>query len=125
MCSFYKHAVSSYFGGIDIMKRIIYRIELWFLIIGLLLLYGRLGSWIVFLIFYLLPDITALGFMFSKRIGEISYNCSHTLIDPTLLLVFILVVPSKFNQILISLTLIWLIHILVDRALDWGLFPRI
>lgn len=102
------------------MKKIIYyRLENITFVLLLLTIYPSYGSWLNLLIFYLLPDISALGFIFSKKIGEFSYNLTHTLILPTIILIF-----SINSHYLISLIIIWYLHIYIDRIVGWNLFPR-
>jgi hypothetical protein len=50
------------------MKKIIYyRLENVTFVLLLLTIYPSYGSWLNLLIFYLLPDISALGFIFFKK----------------------------------------------------------
>ena len=75
-------------------------------------------SWIVFLLFILAPDLSALGFLINQRVGAITYNVFHT---------YLLVWPFIFcgfiwsNDLLMVSGLILAAHIGVDRALGYGL----
>ncbi len=81
--------------------------------------YGHLDfSWLSFIIFLLLPDITMLGYMINSKMGALFYNIGHSFVIPAVLLVigFTLSTP-----ILLMAALIWLAHIFLDRALGSGL----
>ncbi len=100
----------------------VYRYEYASLSIALLIVYSRMGNWELIPILYLIPDITALGFLISTKAGEKSYNLSHTLLLPIILLSVNLI--TKSNNLFTSIMIIWLLHITIDRALGWNLFPR-
>lgn len=100
----------------------IYRYEYVSLSIALLIVYGHMGNWELMPILYLIPDITALGFLISTKTGEKTYNLSHTLLLPIILLSANLI--TKSNNLFTNIMIIWLLHITIDRALGWNLFPR-
>ena len=81
-----------------------------------------MGNWELLSILYLIPDITALGFFISTKTGEKTYNLSHTLLLPIVILSVNLI--TKSNNLFTSIIIIWLLHIMIDRALGWDLFPR-
>ncbi|KRK40578.1 hypothetical protein IV63_GL001969 [Companilactobacillus crustorum] len=64
----------------------VYRYEYASLSIALLIVYSHMGNWVLIPILYLIPDITALGFFVSTKTGEKTYNLSHTLLLPIILL---------------------------------------
>ncbi|WP_025114893.1 DUF4260 domain-containing protein [Lysinibacillus fusiformis] len=81
--------------------------------------YGHLDfSWLSFILFLLLPDITMVGYMINSKMGALCYNMGHSLVIPAVLLVigFTLAIPT-----LLMIALIWLAHIFLDRALGYGL----
>ena len=83
------------------------------------ILYRELGaSWTTFAIFFLVPDLSMLGYLFGKRTGARIYNSAHTYVAPFLLwsIVYFASRPS-----LVPLCLIWIVHIAVDRFLGYGL----
>lgn len=100
----------------------IYRYEYASLSIALLLIYGHMGNWMLIPILYLIPDITTLGFLISVQTGEKAYNLSHTLFIPIVLVSVNLM--TKSNNLFISVMIIWILHITIDRTLGWNLFPR-
>lgn len=109
------------------IKGIISKAEYWLATLVILLVYVKASNnWLIFGIFYLVPDLTAVGFSLSPKIGQTAYNTTHTLIGPLglLLLELILPVQQSVKNLFLSLSLIWLCHITVDRGLGWGLFPR-
>jgi len=100
----------------------IYRYEYASLSIALLIIYNHMGNWVLMPILYLIPDITALGFFISTKMGERAYNLSHTLLLPIILLSANLITES--SNLFTSIMIIWLLHIMIDRTLGWDLFPR-
>jgi len=81
--------------------------------------YGHLDfSWLYFMVFLLLPDITMIGYLLNPKIGAVFYNIGHSFVLPALLLVIGFLMSSS---ILLMIALIWLAHIFLDRALGYGL----
>lgn len=81
--------------------------------------YGHLDfSWLPFILFLLLPDLTMVGYLINSKTGALFYNIGHSFVLPAILLVicFMLSTPP-----LLMVALIWLAHIFLDRALGYGL----
>lgn len=76
------------------------------------------GSWFLFAILLLSPDLSALGFLTGTRVGTISYNIVHTYALPAMLGMSGLV---SGNDLAVSLALIWSAHIGMDRTVGYGL----
>jgi hypothetical protein len=76
------------------------------------------GSWWLFALLLLAPDLSALGYLVNVRVGAATYNLVHTQVLPVLLLAL-----GYFSghQLLIELALIWLAHIGLDRLAGFGL----
>lgn len=109
------------------IKGIISKTEYWLATLVILLVYAKVSNnWLIFGILYLVPDLAAVGFGLSPKIGQTAYNTTHTLIGPFCLLLLGLILPAQqpVENLFVSLSLIWLCHITVDRNLGWGLFPR-
>jgi hypothetical protein len=84
-----------------------------------LVLYGSNGgSWWLFLILLAAPDIGLLGLLWSKPIGAVTYNLTHTYVPPTLISILGWVTGAAVAT---SIGLIWFAHIGMDRALGLGL----
>jgi hypothetical protein len=75
-------------------------------------------SWFHFAVFFLVPDLFMLGYLWNSRVGATIYNTGHTYIVPAILL---LLAWQLDQQALLSTALIWLAHIGFDRALGYGL----
>ncbi|MFJ8100003.1 DUF4260 domain-containing protein [Lysinibacillus sp. NPDC096212] len=75
-------------------------------------------SFLYFILFLLLPDITMLGYIVNTKIGALFYNIGHSLVVPAILLIigFATVSPP-----LLMASIIWLAHIFLDRTLGYGL----
>lgn len=76
------------------------------------------GSWWLFIILLLLPDLSMLGYMVNHKIGSYIYNIFHTYTLPLLL---IMVSGLLELQTILALGLIWTAHIGMDRTLGYGL----
>lgn len=76
------------------------------------------GSWAMFAILLLAPDLSFLGYLGGPRAGAVTYNVAHAAIIPMLLGIVGMVVPSA---LVMHLALIWCAHIGLDRALGYGL----
>jgi hypothetical protein len=75
-------------------------------------------EWYWLLVFFLAFDLTALGYVVNPKVGATFYNIGHSLIGPFILtIVYILTI----NETVLFITLLWLFHICVDRALGYGL----
>ena len=84
-----------------------------------IVLYRELGaSWWLFAILALAPDLGALGYLISIRVGTATYNAVHVTVVP-LLLAAVGVLTDR--ETLTAVALIWLTHIAVDRAVGYGL----
>lgn len=76
------------------------------------------GSWILFVLLLLAPDLSMLGYLAGSRIGAAIYNAFHTYALPVILATYGLLGGSSLA---VSMALIWLAHIGVDRLLGYGL----
>lgn len=83
------------------------------------LLYGLNGaSWLLFVLLFLVPDLSMLGYLSGPRTGATSYNLFHTYVLPGLLATFGILTGSP---LLVSLALVWFAHIGFDRMVGFGL----
>jgi len=76
------------------------------------------GSWWLFAILFLAPDLSFAFYLAGRRAGAIGYNAAHATVAPAALLAagFALSRPLA-----VSLATIWLAHIGFDRVLGYGL----
>jgi hypothetical protein len=83
-----------------------------------LVLYARLGgSWILFAILILAPDLSMLGYLGGPRSGATTYNLMHLYLWPAAFGIAGLLLGSPTA---LWLALIWSSHISADRALGYG-----
>ena len=75
-------------------------------------------SWWLFALLILAPDLSMLGYLAGPRFGAATYNALHILIAP---LVLLLAGALLAGRVTTAVTLIWIAHIAVDRALGYGL----
>jgi hypothetical protein len=102
-------------GGV----RTLLRIEGLTLFVGMTLLYGVWGgSWWIYAILFFVPDLSFLGYLAGPRAGALAYNAMHTYMPSLILSVlgFALALPLT-----LSIAMIWMAHIGIDRALGFGL----
>lgn len=102
-----------------LMKRII-STEYLFAAIFVAVFFIIIGQfdWYWLFILFIVFDISAIGYLANKRIGALVYNMGHSIIGPTLLAALYI---ATSNQAVLFVTLLWLFHIFVDRALGYGL----
>lgn len=76
------------------------------------------GSWLVFALLFLAPDLSMLGYIGGRKAGATAYNLVHTYTAPLALVgAGLLLGASGLPQV----ALIWTAHIGFDRALGYGL----
>lgn len=76
------------------------------------------GSWLMFAVLLLAPDLSMLGYLVSPRSGATSYNAVHVTLGPALLGG---IAAALREPLLAQLAAIWFAHIGLDRALGYGL----
>ncbi|NNK15332.1 MAG: DUF4260 domain-containing protein [Sulfitobacter sp.] len=79
------------------------------------------GSWMLFALLILSPDVLMLGYLGGQRLGAFLYNVGHSYIGP------IMMGGTAFllgNLVIGQLALIWIAHIGLDRAVGYGLKYR-
>jgi hypothetical protein len=76
------------------------------------------GSWWLFALLFLAPDLSMLGYLRGPRVGAAVYNAGHTYLGPGLLLALGLGAAWPLGT---ALGLIWAAHIGFDRVLGYGL----
>ena len=67
---------------------------------------------------FLIPDISAVGFLVNEKIGNVCYDAGHTFIGP-IILGGLALIGAQYG--LLAAALIWSAHILGDRTLGFGL----
>ena len=83
------------------------------------LLYGVWGGpWWLYAVLFLAPDLSFLSYLAGPKIGAIVYNAAHTYMAP---MAMITVGFAFAPPIVLSVAMIWLAHIGLDRALGYGL----
>ena len=46
---------------------------------------GTTGSWGLFALLFLVPDVSMIGYFVNPRVGAITYNAVHTYVGPLFL----------------------------------------
>jgi Domain of unknown function (DUF4260) len=105
-------------GGV----RILLRLEGVVLFAGMTVLYGLWdGSWWVYAILFLAPDLSFAAYLAGPKAGAIVYNAAHSYLAPVALMTAGLAMAAPLT---LSIAMIWLAHIGIDRALGYGLKYR-
>jgi len=109
-------------GAVEGVPRMLLRLEGVALSAAALYAYHRVGApWWLFGVLILAPDLGFLGYLAGTKIGSIAYNALHVTLGPLICGALGFLLPS-FD--LISVALIWAVHIGIDRALGFGLKYR-
>ena len=99
--------------------RTLLRLEGLTLFAGMTVLYGVWdGSWWVYALLFLVPDLSFAAYLAGPRIGAIVYNAAHSYMAPMALNIAGFALGSP---LVLSIAMIWLAHIGFDRALGYGL----
>ncbi|HEY1760886.1 MAG TPA: DUF4260 domain-containing protein [Bryobacteraceae bacterium] len=76
------------------------------------------GSWGLFALLFLVPDLSIVGYLIDARTGSITYDAIHTYVGPLLLAAYSL---ATDHHTAFLIALIWIAHIGFDRLLGFGL----
>ncbi len=76
------------------------------------------GSWILFALLILAPDVSMLGYLLGPKVGATTYNLAHTYALPAGLAAFGVLAGSPLA---VSVALVWFAHIGMDRMVGYGL----
>ena len=102
-------------GGV----KLVLRLEGLTLFIGMTLLYAAWGgSWLLYVLLFLVPDLSFLAYLSDSRFGAMVYNAAHSYMAPVTLMTLGFGFASPLT---LSIALIWLAHIGFDRTLGYGL----
>jgi hypothetical protein len=102
-------------GGVKILLRL----EGLTLFAGMVLLYQVWGgSWWLFAVLFLVPDLSFLAYLTDAKTGAMVYNAAHSYLAPVALMTLGFGLAEPLT---LSIAMIWLAHIGIDRALGYGL----
>jgi hypothetical protein len=106
-------------GAVSGGVRILLRLEGLTLFAGMTLVFWLWGGpWWLYAVLFLAPDLSFLAYLGGPKVGAWVYNAAHTSIIPMAMLT----IGFGFAPpLVLSLALIWLSHIGIDRALGYGL----
>ncbi|WP_029586703.1 DUF4260 domain-containing protein [Bradyrhizobium sp. URHD0069] len=106
-------------GAVTGGMRTLLRLEGLTLFAGMTLLYAVWdGSWWLYAILFLVPDLSFVAYLAGQRIGAIIYNTAHSYMAPVALMTTGFALASP---LVLSIAMIWMAHIGIDRALGYGL----
>jgi Domain of unknown function (DUF4260) len=102
-------------GGVRTLLRL-EGLTLFASMVGLYAVWG--GSWWIFAVLFLVPDLSFAAYLAGPEAGAFVYNAAHSYLAPVALL------TAGFlstDPLILSIAMIWLAHIGIDRALGYGL----
>lgn len=76
------------------------------------------GNVLIFIVTLLAVDVFMIGYFFDKKLGAFIYNLGHSYILSVLLLLVSYMDKSGFMA---DVSLVWIVHIAIDRAFGFGL----
>jgi hypothetical protein len=83
------------------------------------LLYRELGaSWLMFVLLFLLPDLSIAAYLGGPKVGAAVYNAVHTYVLPAGIYAFGFVTARPVAMLV---AVVWAAHIAGDRLLGFGL----
>lgn len=95
------------------------RVEGLVLLLGALAMYALLGgSWVLFVVLLIVPDLSLLAYRVSAQAGATAYNVVHLYLLPVVLFA---VGYALSAPLAMQIAAIWLAHIGMDRTLGLGL----
>jgi hypothetical protein len=106
-------------GAVNGGVKTLLRLEGLTLFAGMTLLYAVWdGSWWIYFILFLAPDLSFAAYLANPKAGAVIYNTAHSYMAPVTLMTigFALSLP-----LILSIAMIWMAHIGIDRALGYGL----
>jgi hypothetical protein len=74
------------------------------------------GSWILFVLLFLVPDLSMVGYLANARVGAITYNAVHSYAVPLAVAAYSF---GTHRPAVRALSLIWIAHIGFDRMLGF------
>jgi hypothetical protein len=87
-----------------------------------ILMYRELGaSWWMFVLLFLIPDVSIIGYLAGTAAGAVTYNIVHTYTIPMILFTGGLLTERSGWM---AIAMIWAAHIGIDRVLGLGLKYR-
>ena len=105
--------------SLQAMPRILLRIEGLIVFAASAALYADADySLIAFVVLFLMPDLSFLGYLAGPRIGSVVYDAVHTYVLPLALGAVGVLADAGVP---VQLALIWLAHIGIDRTIGYGL----
>jgi hypothetical protein len=112
-------AITDATGTVTGGLRTMLRLEGLTLFVGMTLLYAVWGgSWWIYAILFLAPDVSFAAYLAGPKVGAIVYNAAHSYMAPVTLLTLGFALASPLT---LSIAMIWMAHIGIDRTLGYGL----
>jgi hypothetical protein len=106
-------------GAVTGGLRTMLRLEGLTLFAGMTLLYAVWGgSWWIYAILFLVPDLSFVAYFSGPKFGAMIYNAAHSYMAPMAMMITGFATEAT---LVLSIAMIWLAHIGFDRALGYGM----
>ena len=107
-----------------ISPKLLLRVEGLLVLLVAILMYRELGvSWWMFVLLFLVPDLSMVGYVSGTALGAVTYNVVHTYTLPAGL--WVLGFSGERGWVM-GVALIWAAHIGFDRLIGFGLkYPAV
>jgi len=106
-------------GEVSGAVRTILRLEGLAVLAAAAIMYERSGfGWATFALFFLVPDVSLLGYFAGRRVGAFTYNMAHAYVGALVSFAAGLALAAPTLEVA---GLIWSAHIGFDRAMGYGL----
>ncbi len=106
-------------GSVTGTPKTLLRLEGLFVLALAVAAYAQWGSgWKGFAVFFLVPDLSMLGYLGGRKVGAAFYNLGHWYAGPIACLAYGI---FAHQPVALSAGLIWAAHIGFDRLLGYGL----
>ena len=106
-------------GATEGAVRLVLRLEGLCVLIAALAAYSKTGfGWGAFALYFLIPDLSLLGYFKGPKAGAACYNLAHSYIGAIACLAIGALTPAPA---MLCAGIIWCAHIGFDRALGFGL----
>lgn len=91
-------------------------------LIAAIMFYARGDAgWLLFVLLFLVPDLSMLGYLAGAEKGAVVYNAVHSYVLPLLLGIVCVWLSAPLG---VAIATIWFAHIAFDRMLGYGLKYR-
>lgn len=75
-------------------------------------------AWYWLFVFFIVFDVSMLGYLVNKKVGALGYNAVHNYVGPAVLLLAYVLSGTRWYAFV---GLLWAVHVAIDRLQGYGL----